>query len=84
MSNLMKSVRIVHSPEEKRYYVQSKSVFGLTWHKENTYEYADVRSTSPHGCHDLAGDAFARATKFSELLLAKTVVWEKTNYMWGP
>lgn len=84
MSNLMKTVRIVHSPEEKRYYVESKGVFGLRWQRVETYEYVDVRSTSPHGFNDLASDAFNRAKKKAEMLLARSVVWEQTNYFWGP
>lgn len=83
MSNLMKKVRIVHSPEERMYYVEEKSVWGLRWKKSDAYDYVDIRSTSPHGCHDLAGDAFDRAKKRAETLLARTVVWEQTNYFWG-
>lgn len=83
MSNLMKKVRIVHSPEERRYYVEEKSVWGLRWKKTDTYHYVDVRSKHPFGCHDLVGDAFDRAKKRAETLLARTVVWEQSNYFWG-
>lgn len=82
MSNLFKKVRIVLSPVERRYYVEEKPVWGLRWHKVDTFEYVDVRSTSPHGCHDLRDDAFGRAKAKAELLLARSVVWEQTNYSW--
>ena len=83
MSNLFKKVRIVHSPEEKRYYVEQKRVWSWGWQKIDVFGYVDVRSTSPHGCHDLAGDAFNKAKKNAEMLLARTVVWEQSNYTWG-
>ena len=84
MRNLMKRVRIVHSPEERSYYVDSKSVFGLRWRKLYEFDYVDIRDSSPYGCHDLADDAYAKAKKKAEMLLARTVVWEQVNYLWGP
>jgi len=35
------------------------------------------------GCHDLMDDAFGRAKKKAEMLLARTVVWEQSNYFEG-
>jgi hypothetical protein len=83
MSNLFKKVRIVHSPEEERYYVEQKRVWSWRWQKIDVFGYVNVRSASPHGCHDLAGDAFDKAKKKAEMLLARTVVWEQSNYTWG-
>ena len=83
MSNLFKQVRIVHSPEEKRYYVEQRRMWKLRWEKIDVFEYVDVRSAHPHGCHNLSGDAFSKAKKKAEMLLARTVVWQQTNYFWG-
>lgn len=83
MSNLFKQVRIVHSPEEKRYYVEQRRVWRLWWEKIDAFDYCEVKSTSPFGCHDFADEAFAKAKKKAEMLLARTVVWEQTNYFWG-
>jgi hypothetical protein len=83
MSNLFKSVRIVHSPKEERYYVEQKKCWSFSWEKVDAFDYVKVRSSSPHGCHDLMDNAFERAKKKAEMLLAKSVVWEQTNYFWG-
>jgi hypothetical protein len=82
VSNLFKKVRIVHSPLQGRYYVQQKGVFGLRWIATDSYDYVAARDTSPHGCHDLIDDAFKKAQKRAETLLAQCVVWEKANYFW--
>ena len=74
MSNLFKQVRIVHSPVEKRYYVEQKLMWRFRWEKIDAFEYCEVKSTNPFGCHDLIDDAFNKAKKKAELLLAKTVV----------
>lgn len=83
MSHLFKQVRIIHSPVEKRYYVEQKRMWRLRWEKIETFEYCDVRSTSPFGCHDLIDEAFIKAQKKAEMLLARVVVWEQANYFWG-
>ena len=83
MNTMFKTVRIVHSPEENRYYVEQKRLWHFSWEKIDTYQYVDVRDTSPHGCHNLSGDAFDKAKKKAEMLLARTVVWEQSNYLWG-
>jgi len=83
MSNLFKAVRIVHSPEEKLYFVEQKRLWSFRWEKIETYRYVDVRSSSPHGCHALQGDAFTKAKEKAEMLLARTVVWEQANFFWG-
>ena len=83
MSNLMKKVRIIHSPVEMCYYVEEKPVLGFRWKRVAPFKYVEKRDTSPLGCHDLASDAFAKAKAKAELLLARTVVWEQTNYFWG-
>lgn len=83
MSNLFKKVRIVHSPEERIYYVEQCRVWSWRWQKVDGFYYVDVRSTSPLGCHDLAGDAFDKAKKKAEMLLARSVVWEQSNYICG-
>lgn len=80
MSNVFRKVRIVHSPEEQCYYVQQKKLWDLWWDHVDTIRYVDVRSTSPFGCHDLMADAFEKARKKAEMLLARSVVWEKANY----
>lgn len=82
MSNLFKSVRIVHSPLEQRYYVEQKNCWAFRWDRVESYEYVDVPSTSPHGCHDRNDKAFEKAKNKAEMLLARTVVWEQTNYFW--
>ncbi len=83
MSNLFKRVRIVHSPEEERYYVEQKRVWSFTWRQVDVFGYCKVRSTSPFGCHDLREDAYEKAKKTAEMLLARTVVWEQSNYFWN-
>lgn len=82
MSNLFKKVRIVHSPLECRYVVEQKSLFGFRWEKIENYDYVTVPNSSPHGVHDFPPQAFEKAQKKAEILLAKSVVWEKTNYDW--
>ena len=82
MSNLFKQVRIVHSPEEKRYYLEQKRMWRLRWEKIDTFDYCDVVSTSPFGCRDLIDAAFSKAQKKAEMLLARVVVWERRNYFW--
>lgn len=82
MSNLFKKVRIIHSPLQRRYYVEKKSAFGFKWVTTDSYEYVETRSTQAMGCHDLAEDAFLRAQKRAETILAQCVVWEKANYFW--
>ena len=83
MSNLFKTVRIVHSPEERRYIVEQRRVWSWNWQRVDAFDYTDVRSTRPLDCHDLASDAFIKAKKKAEMLLARTVVWEQSNYFWG-
>jgi hypothetical protein len=82
MSNLFKKVRIVHSPEEKRYYIEQCRIWSWSWERIEAFEYVDVRNSSPHGCSDLSGDAFNKAKKKAEMLLSRTVVWEQSNYFW--
>lgn len=84
MSSLFKSVRIIHSPEEERFYVEQKRVWLFRWETIDFFGYVKVRSSNPHGCHDLEGDAFGKAKKKAEMLLARSVVWEQTNYFLGP
>jgi hypothetical protein len=84
MSNLFKKVRIVHSPDEERYYVEQRRIWAWRWELVDVFGYVKVRSSSPHGCHDLVDDAFEKAKKKAEMLLARSVVWEQTNYTWGP
>ena len=83
MSNLFKKVRIVHSPEEDRYYLEQCRVWSWRWQKVEAFGYVEVRSASPHGIHDLRGDAFQKAKAKAEMLLARTVVWEQSNYFIG-
>lgn len=82
MSNLFKKVRVIHSPEETRYYVEECRVWSWRWKQVGVFNYVHIREHSPHGCHDLPGDAFAKAKKFAELLLARSVVWEQSNYFY--
>lgn len=84
MSNLFKTVRIVNSPEEKKYYVEQKRCWSFRWEKVDEYQYVEIRNSNPLGCHDFASDAFHKAKKKAEMLLARSVVWEQTNYFWGP
>jgi hypothetical protein len=83
MSHLFKKVRIIHSPKERKYTVQEKSILAFRWTHVEDYHYVEVRHLS-HGPHDLACDAFARAKEKAQLLLARVVVWEDANFMWGP
>lgn len=83
MSNLFKKVRIVHSPEEDRYYVEQCRVWSWRWKVVDVFGYVKVRSSNPLGCHDLSGDAFDKAKKKAEMLLARSVVWEQSNYFIG-
>lgn len=83
MSNLFKKVRIVHSPEERRYILEQCRVWSWRWEQVEAFGYVDVRSSNPHGCHDLRGDAFNKAKKKAEMLLARSVVWEQSNYFIG-
>lgn len=80
MSNLFMKIRIVHSPIERRYYIEQKRVWAMRWKRVEHFNYVDVMSSSPHGCHDLPADAFQRAKQKAEMLLARSVVWEQTNY----
>lgn len=81
-SNLFKKVRIVHSPLEQRYLVEQKSIWSFRWVRVDVFEYVDVPSPSPFGCHDKIDAALEKAKKRAEILLARTVVWEQTNYFW--
>ncbi len=84
MSNLFKKVRVVHSPEEQRYYVEQCRIWSWKWERIESFYYVDIRSSSPRGCHDFASDAFDKARKKAEMLLARTIVWEQSNYVvWG-
>jgi hypothetical protein len=78
----MKRVRIVHSPLESKYTVEQKPLFGFRWKYVDHFDYVTTTNTSPHGPHDFAPVALLRAQKKAEILLAKSVVWEKTNYDW--
>lgn len=84
MSNLFKKVRIVHSSKEQCYYIEQKNIWAFRWEKVGAFYYVDFFSTSPNGCHNLAGDAFDKAKKQAEMLLARTVVWEQSNFTWRP
>lgn len=83
MSNLLKKVRIIHSPEEKRYYVEQKRLWSFKWEKIDAFDYVDVRSSNPLGCHNLSVDAFSKAKDKASMLLARSVVWEQSNYTIG-
>lgn len=83
MSNLFKTVRIIHSPKEQKYIVQEKPIWSFIWKPQHEFYYSDIRRTSTHVVHDLAGDAYKKSQDYAEALLAKTVVWEKSNYFWN-
>ena len=74
MSSLLRTVRIIHSPEEMRYYVQYKNVWSFRWKVDEVVFYN--RETFPSEM------ALKEARKRAEVLLCKTVVWEQTNYTW--
>jgi hypothetical protein len=81
MSNLFKKVRIVHSPKQSVYFVQEKSVYSLRWKIVRSFPYA---GTAPQGHpFDFQGLAFEKAVRYAETLLARSVVWERTNYFWS-
>lgn len=82
MNSLFKKVRIIHSPLEHMYVVEQKSPFSFKWRLVEYFDYVTVRNISPHGTHDFSDEAFERAKKKAETLLAKSVVWAKTNYDW--
>jgi len=77
MSNLMKKVRVVHSPLEKRFFVEIKSIFGLRWRLVDIYSYSDKDQ------NNLANEAFKKAIMRCETLMARSVVWQQTNYFRG-
>jgi len=81
MSSLMKKVRVVHSPLEKRFFVQIKSIFGLRWRLADCYLYTETPNTSPYGPYDSADEAFKKAIMKCETLMARSVVWQQTNYL---
>jgi hypothetical protein len=83
MNSLFKKVRIIHSPLEHKYVVEQKPPFSFRWQHVEYFDYVTVRNTSPHGPHDFPDEALERAKKKAETLLAKSVVWEKTNYDWS-
>jgi len=81
MSNLFKAVRIVHSPEDKCYFVQQRKLWRLLWTTVNVLNY--VERVNPHNTLDQQG-AYELAKRQAESLLAHVVVWEKKNYFYGP
>jgi hypothetical protein len=83
MSNLFKKVRIIHSPEERRYIIEQCRVWSWRWEQVDHFPYVDVRNSNPHSVHDLSGDAYDKAKKKAEMLLARSVVWEQSNYFIG-
>lgn len=82
--SMFKHVRIVHSPRERRYTVEERGIFTWGWNRVTEYDYVELRNSSPHGTHDFAGDALAKAKAKAETLLAKSVVWQGSNFTWGP
>ena len=84
MSNMFKHVRIVHSPKERRYTVEERGIFSWRWSRVEAYGYVEMHHTNLHSPVDLATDAMARAVEKAETLLARTVVWEGSNFTWGP
>jgi hypothetical protein len=59
-------------------------VWSWQWEPVDHFCYVDVRNFNPHGCHDLSGDAYDKAKKKAEMmLLARSVVWEQSNYFIG-
>jgi hypothetical protein len=84
MSNLFKKVRIIHSPLETRYVVEQKPLLGFRWERIENYDYVTVPNTSSYGVRDLPPVAYEKAKKKAEILLARSVVWEQTNYCWYP
>ena len=82
MSNLFKKVRIVHSPVEQVYSVQIKPIWRLRWSSVDGYPYKEIPDMRPFGINDNQEQAFEKAKAKSETLLAKTVVWERSNYFW--
>lgn len=79
MSNLFKSVRIIHSPLDKRYYLEQRKLWRLTWQRVDTFEYVDEIRCRPYPEY-LQHEALQRAKDKAALLLSQVVVWEKTNY----
>ncbi len=82
MSNLCKTVRIVHSPEDQRYFVEQKRIWSFHWRQVDVFDYTETPSTSPFGCHDTIDKALEKAKKLAQTLLARTVIWEQSNYFW--
>jgi len=81
MSSLMKKVRVVHSPLERSFFVETKSIFGLRWKFVYGFSYTETLNTSPYGPHDSADEAFKKAIMKCEKLMARSVVWQQTNYL---
>ena len=84
MSNMFKYARIVHSPKECKYTVEERGFFSWRWRSVAEYRYVEMHNSSPHGTHDFASDAMAKAKAKAETLLARSVVWEGSNFTWGP
>lgn len=80
----MKKVRIIHSPLESRYIVEQKPLFWFRWNTVEDFHYVTKPNNSSHGVHDFPPEAFEKAKKKAEILLAKSVVWEQTNYCFYP
>ena len=82
--SMFKYVRVVHSPKERRYTVEERGAFSFRWTRVAEYEYVDELNHRPHGPHDVWETAFDRAVTKAETLLAKSVVWQRSNFTWGP
>lgn len=82
MSNLFKKVRIVHSPIEQVYSVQIKPIWRFSWSSVEGFRYKEIPDNCPFGINDTQEESFKKAKAKAETLLAKTVVWERTNYFW--
>ena len=76
------TVRIVHSPREQCYTVEFKRPWVFRWAKDRVIGYADSPQMSPWGTKDNQAEAYAKAIKRAEALLAKTIVWQQANWDW--
>jgi len=81
MSNRMKKARVVHSPLEHLFLAETKSIFGLRWKRIDCYSYTDTPNRLPYGPNDSAAEAFKKAIMRCETLMARSVVWQQTNYL---
>jgi hypothetical protein len=74
--SIFEETRIIHSPLEDKYILEYKKWYGLWWKRDSDYYY------DRDGSGESKQEALEKAKERASTLMARFVVWSKSNIYW--